>query len=140
MAIMTREEWDQAAADGHITPEHVMTRLKGIVDHVFGNQSSIGYDEDGFVTALTAEGLPVPGGVTLVVHSNDHPPPHVHIELRSHPGQTLRIRLDTAEFMDEAPKGVNTKRLKGLQRAIRENHEVLATWWQTYHGDPVVLS
>lgn len=137
--IMMRHEWDAAVAAGHVTPEHVMQRLKNIADHVFDNQTLMGFDDEGFVVSLVAEGLPLAGGVKLYVYSNDHPPPHVHIQLKSHPGAKLRINLETGEFMDDAPRGVDTKKLKGFQSAILENHEILAAWWQDYHGDPVVL-
>lgn len=137
---MTRAEWDEASDAGHVTAEHVMQRLKNIADHIFGNETVAGFDDEGFVVSLIAEGLPLPGGVTLYVYPNDHPPPHVHITLRSHPHTKLRIRLDTGEFMDDAPRGLVRKKLKSFQASVRENHDVLAEWWETYHGDPVTLS
>jgi len=62
---MSRTEWDEAAAAGHVTPEHVMQRLKNIADHAFDNQTVMGFDEDGFVISLIAEGLLLAGGVKL---------------------------------------------------------------------------
>jgi hypothetical protein len=50
--IMTRSEWNKAAAAGYVTPEHVMLRLKNIADRVFDNETVVGFDEDGFVTSL----------------------------------------------------------------------------------------
>lgn len=140
ITIMSRSEWDEAAAAGHVTPEHVMRRLKNIADHAFDNQTVMGFDEDGFVVSLIAEGLALAGGVTLRVYPNDHPPPHVHIEVRSRPNARIRINLATGEFLDDAPRGLPRKKLKGFQAAVRENHEVLATWWESYHGEPVVLA
>ncbi|MGO1665311.1 MAG: DUF4160 domain-containing protein [Micrococcaceae bacterium] len=139
LMIHTRVQWDEASEAGHVTPEHVMQRLKNIADHVFDNETSIGFDDEGFVVSLTAAGMALPGGVTLCVYPNDHPPPHVHIRVRSHPAAKLRIRLDTGEFMDNTPDGLVRKKLNGLQAAVRENHTVLAGWWQEYHGDPVVI-
>jgi hypothetical protein len=138
-SIPTRADWDEAAAAGHLTPEHVMQRLKNIADHAFGNESVRGCDEDGFIISLTAEGLPIPGGVTLYVYANDHPPPHVHIKLRAHPNAEIRISLETGEFLDDAPRGLASKKLRGFQAAVRENHAVLASWWESYQGKPVVL-
>lgn len=141
VVIMTRRDWDEAIAAGHVTPEHVLVRLKNIADYAFDNISAIGYDSEGFVTALTAEGLPRPGGVTLYVYTHDHPPPHVHIKLRDHPDVKLRISLETGEYLDTAPRGLSTKKLRGFQRAVRECHPILAGWWENYHGgDPVVLA
>lgn len=42
--------------------------------------------------------------------------------------------------MDDPPKGLNTKKLKGFAAAIAESHPVLAAWWEEYHGEPVVVS
>jgi hypothetical protein len=138
--IMRRTEWDGATAAGHATPEHVMGRLKNIADRAFDNQTVMGFDEDGFVVSLIAEGLPLPGGVTLYVYANDHPPPHVHITVRAHPNAKIRINLETGEYLDDAPRGLASKRLKGFQTAVRENHPLLASWWESYHGNPVVLA
>ncbi len=139
MMILTRAEWDEAKANGHLTPEHVFNRLHNIAVHVLGVEGSIGFDDDGFVVSLTAGGLALDHGVTLRVFPNDHPPPHVHIELRSHPTAKLRVRLDTGEYLDAAPKGLSTEKLKGFQAAIAESHDTLAKWWEEYHGDPVVV-
>lgn len=138
---MTRSEWERAAEAGHVTPEHVMLRLKNIANRAFDTQTVVGFDEDGFPVSLIAEGMALSGGVTLHVYSNDHPPPHVHIKLRARPSVTLRISLETGEFLDdELPRGLTRKKMKGFQAAVRENHQVLAGWWENYHGDPVVLA
>lgn len=139
-SIPTRVEWDEAAAAGHLTPEHVMQRLKNILDHAFDNQTVMGFDEDGFVVSLIAEGLLLADGLTLYVFPNDHPPPHVHIKLRAHPNAKIRISLETGELLDDAPRGLASKKLKRFQAAVREHHDVLATWWEHYHGGPVVLA
>jgi Domain of unknown function (DUF4160) len=139
--IPTRSEWDEAAGSGQVTPEHVMLRLKNIADHAFNNQTVAGFDEDGFVISLIAEGMALAGGVTLQVYANDHPPPHVHIKLRAHRDAKIRINLETGEFLDDGlPRGLTRKKMKGFQAAVRENRKVLAGWWENYHGDPVVLA
>lgn len=70
---------------------------------------------------------------------NDHPPPHVHIEFKSHPGSKLRVRLDTGEYTDDPPRGLSTKKLKGFTAVITESHQVLAGWLEEYHGEPVIV-
>lgn len=139
IAIMTRADWDKAAALGQLTPEHVFQRLHNIAVHAMGEEGAAGFDDEGFMVSLTAAGVALECGVTLRVFPNDHPPPHVHIELKSHPGSKLRVRLDTGEYMDDPPKGLNTKKLKGFSAAIAESHPVLAAWWEEYHGEPVIV-
>ena len=66
-ALLTQPDWDQAEAEGRLTAEDVLDRLERIALHEFGeNQDEwpIAFDEDGWVTALTAEGLQMEGGVT----------------------------------------------------------------------------
>lgn len=138
-AIFTRSEWDQALAGGFVTPEHVMIRLKNSLDHAFDNESHAGYDEDGFFVSLTAAGLRVEGGLTLIVYPNDHVPAHAHVSIKGHPEWKLRIDLRTAEFLDPMPKGLSSKKLNGFRRIVLENHGVLARWWEDYHGEPIVL-
>lgn len=137
--IMTRLEWEEAAEAGALTPEHVIQRLKNIADHVFGNETVIRFDVDGFVVSLIAEGLPLQGGVTLYVYSKDHPPPHVHVKVRAHPNARIRVSLETGEFLDTTPRGVRSKELKRFQAAVRENRHLLAIWWEAHTGDPVVI-
>ena len=138
--IPTRSDWAQAARGGYVTPEHVMMRLKNIADHVFGNETVMGFDEDGFVTSLTSAGLALGGGVALQVYPNDHPPPHVHIKVRSLPDAKIRISLATGDLLDDPPRGLPAKKLRGIQKLVREHHELLASWWENYQGEPVVLS
>jgi hypothetical protein len=33
-----------------------------------------------------------------------------------------------------------SKKLKRFQAAVRENHPTLASWWESHHGNPVVLA
>lgn len=141
-AICTRAEWDDAVATGFLTVEHVMLRLKNIADYEFGGETAAGpgvYDAEGFLMSLTSAGVKLEGGITLQVNPNDHPPPHVHVKIKAEPRIKLRVRLDTAEPMDPLPDGW-AKKLRGFQTVIRENHAVLAGWWEEYHGEPVSLA
>ncbi|MDX1874057.1 DUF4160 domain-containing protein [Mycolicibacterium sp. 120266] len=137
ITIMSRSEWDEAAAAGYVTPEHVFLRLRNAANFAFGNPIGIAFDEDGFVVALTSAGFALEGGVKLSVHPNDHPPPHVHVTISSHPNAKIRIELTTGELLDDLPRGLAAKKLKGIQSAVRENHAVLAGWWRDYHGGPI---
>jgi hypothetical protein len=137
--IKSRAEWDEAEEAGYITPEHVFIRLKNIADHIFENESSMGFDDDGFVISLVAGAITLEGGLKLRVWPNDHPPPHVHIEIRAHPEWTIRVNLETVALMDELPSGLSAKQFRGFLATIRESQPMLADWWETYHGDPVVL-
>jgi hypothetical protein len=64
----------------------------------------------------------------------------VHIEVRSHPHAKIRINLATGEFLDDVPRGLPSKKLRRFQAVVREHHDVLATLWESYHGEPVVFS
>ncbi|ELB90653.1 hypothetical protein Rwratislav_23294 [Rhodococcus wratislaviensis IFP 2016] len=79
---MLREDWEQAAEEGHITPEHVLQRLENILTYAEGNEGPVDFDEDGHVIALVAWSKQMEGGYKLRVWPRDHPPPHAHIELR----------------------------------------------------------
>jgi hypothetical protein len=140
IVIHSREEWDAAAAAGYVTTEHVFMRLKNIADHIFENESSMGFDDDGFVISLVGGADTLEGGLKLRVWPNDHPPPHVHVEIQAHPEWTIRINLETVELMDELPNGLKAKQFRGFLAAVHECHPKLADWWETYHGEPVVLS
>jgi len=128
----TRADWDRAVAAGTLTAEDVLARLTRIAVHEFGTEGPAAYDEDGFFLALTAEGLRVEGGVTLRVPTNDHPPPHVHVQ---RPGLAdIKISLETGEPIEPVPTDASAKKLRGLQAAVRENRSQLVDWWEKNHG------
>lgn len=137
-ALLTRSDWDQALADGVLTFGDVVERLRRIAVHEFGEEGAAGYDDQGFLISLTAEGLRMDSGETIRVHANDHPPPHVHIQ---RPGKhDIKINLETGDAMGDLPRDVRTKQLKGFRAAINENFEQLGAWWEKNHGTPVVPS
>ncbi|QBJ94578.1 DUF4160 domain-containing protein [Rhodococcus sp. ABRD24] len=135
--LMTKEQWEQADADGHITPEHVLFRLRNILVFAMGNPGPVGYDEDGHVISLVGASIQLEGGVKLRVCSRDHNPPHVHIEHSDFRGQKLRVNLVTGEFIDTAPRGLKTTKMKGYKRAIVEPEDRLKEMWVTAHGEYV---
>lgn len=139
-AIFTRADWDAAEASGYITPEHVERRLANIVDYAFDTMTFGGFDEDGFYLSLVADGLAVPGGITMHVYGNDHPPPHAHITLKGDPRVNVRIDLTTGEFIGDPPRGLPGKKLRKFKTVVLENHELLAELWEKHHGETVGLS
>lgn len=133
--LYTRSDWDRAVAEGTLTSDHVLDRLRRIAVHEFGIEDPAAYDEDGFFLSLTAEGLHLEGGVTLRVNPRDHLPPHVHVQ---RPGEIdVRINLESGELLDPVPKGLSSKKLRGFRAAVLESHDLLSDWWEKYHGTPV---
>lgn len=94
ISIDSPEEWDRAAAEGHLTAEHVLNRLEAIVEFEVGNGAEMGYDENGFRVSLVSVGLSVEGGVKFYVYPNDHPPLHTHIVLKADTAFEMRLRLE----------------------------------------------
>ena len=133
--IYTRSDWDRVVTQGELTPDDVEARLHRIAVREFGELGPAGYDEEGFFTSLTAEGLRLEGGVTLFVHTNDHPPPHVHVRRRGH--EDVKINLETGAVEGKLPSDVRQKQLNGFRSAVSESFGILGAWWERYHGDPV---
>ncbi|MFE6859690.1 DUF4160 domain-containing protein [Nocardia sp. NPDC057668] len=131
-AILSRRDWEEAEAGGYITADHVLDRLYAIAVREFGDSGPAAYDEEGFMIALTAEGIRCQGGVTLQVY-NDHPPPHVHIVIKADPSKKLRINLETGEMMDEIPNGW-AKKLKAARGLVNQNHSGLLQLWESKNG------
>ncbi|WP_433592534.1 hypothetical protein [Nocardia sp. CA-145437] len=131
--IGSRRVWAEAEAAGYLTAEHVFARLHAIAMHEMDGEGPVAYDADGFVTALTAEGIRLQGGVTLTVHTRDHQPPHAHITFTTDPSIDLRINLQTGELMNAIPKG-RAKMVKHACALVVEHHDLLANWWVKNHG------
>lgn len=134
-ALLTRSDWDRALADATLTADDVLERLRRIAVHQFGEAGSAGYDDQGFLISLTAEGIRMDSGETIRIHVNDHPPPHVHIQ---RPGKRdIKINLETGGVIGELPRDVRSKQLRGFKTTIIENFEQLGTWWFKNHGTVV---
>ncbi len=137
--ILTLAEWDESVASGQLTALDVLDRLERMALYEFGEsqeQRPIAVDEEGFVTALIAEGIPVAGGVTLRVWPNDHPPPHVHIERRGN-GNDIKINLETGDVEGKLPRDVRSSQLKKFSGLVEQYHELLCDWWLKNHGKAV---
>lgn len=133
--LYTREDWDDAVADGTLTPQDVLDRLTRILVSAFGVGGPAAYDEDGFFLSLTAEGVRPEGSITLHVNTNDHPPPHVHVLKPGMKGK-LKIDLETGEFIGDVPRGLVGK-TRGIRRAVEENRTRLMSLWEKGPGRAV---
>lgn len=133
--IFTPKDWADAVAEGRLTGNDVIERLYRMAIHQFGEEGQAGYDEQGFFISLTAAGLRLEGGVTIVVHTRDHPPPHVHLERKGEPD--IKFDLATGDLLSDLPRGVKASALRRYQSLIFDNRQLLGGWWQDYHGDPV---
>lgn len=129
LTISARLDWDEVAAQSHITAEHVLARIENIAVHEFGHESVAGFDSNGFFVTLIAEGLPISTGIVLRVYSKDHNLPHVHIEVKGSPQLQMKVSLVDAKLIGKAPAGW-AKKIRGIQRTIRENQELLEAWWE----------
>ena len=129
-AIMSRAEWGEAARSGHLTVEHVLLRIRDMLDFEFGNGEIEGLDEDGFLRALVADAMHFEGGVTVRLHCNDHPPPHVHVEFRSLPGEDFRVLIDTGELVGaDVPSGW-AKRMRRVSALVLDHRDLLLGRWE----------
>lgn len=66
-------------------------------------------------------------GMRFVIRSNDHAPPHAHIEMSN--GEEWRIDLLSGEFIDQPPARVR----KIITRRYRDKAEELLAEWEKYH-------
>lgn len=138
-----RSGWDQAASEGRLEPEDVLSRLVSMALAEFGEHQDewpMAFDDDGFITVLTAEGKSFDGGISVHVWPKDHPPPHIHILKKSAPdSEYIKINLGTAELVGELPSWANRKQLRKMQGLVRDHHELFAGWWEKNHGEAVTL-
>jgi hypothetical protein len=128
IAILDEFAWNEAAAGGHLTAEHILQRLENILEFEFGRGAEMGLAADGFYNALVADGWRLEGGVTVRLHPNDHPPPHVHLEFRSDPRLDLRLSIETGELLDVAPAGW-AKRIKAAAAQVLDLQSTLMERW-----------
>src|SRR5271168_4271863 len=85
IALTNSDDWEEAKRSGYLTVEHIVARLEDILEYALDGELETGYDEEGFLRALVADGYLRNRGVTVRLHSRDHPPPHAHIEIKGHP-------------------------------------------------------
>ena len=139
--ILARADWDRAIEEGWLTPEHVIERLHRLAVRDMGVTGPASYDEDGFVLALTAEGKRMEGVGWFHVYTNDHDPPHVHVIPFGMDGQVgVKLSLEDGRELEERPRGVSSKHIKNMQRALLSIHAELGAWWEKNTGHAVVWS
>lgn len=133
--VIYRHDWDEALADGFVTREHIVLRLLGIVQHAYGVHDGdfVAYDEDGFVSALIAEGLPMSNGVKLEIYSGDHNPPHAHIKIPGVSRGRLTINLETFKIEQQLPDGWS-KKGRQIEKEALANVAKLTEWWNKNRG------
>jgi len=137
-AIDSREEWDRARDNGTLTRQDVEARLQHIAVRDLGRLGSAGYDEDGFMSALVADGLRHEGIGWFKVWPNDHDPPHVHVIPFGHDKKVdLRFSLETGELLDERPDCISSKDVKNIGKALASIRAELGEWWAKGERDPV---
>lgn len=73
------------------------------------------------------------GGIKIIVHSNDHIPPHFHAH---NPEFEAKFRIDTGELIEVVSGSPRGKYLKAIQRwyEITANRFNLCERWNKYHG------
>lgn len=135
--------WELAEAEGRIEAEDVLGRIASMALFEFGENKDdwpIAFDEEGFLTALTAAGKSFDGGISIHVWPNDHPPPHVHILKKSEPdNQYVKISLESGEPVGDLPRWASHKQLRRIKALVVGHHQLFAGWWKENHGGTVTL-
>lgn len=128
--ITSQHDWDEAVAGGYLTAEHVQLRLELMLEFEFGNGADLGFNEEGFLNALTSAGTRFEGGLKISIYPEDHDPPHAHIEFRSDPKHEFRLDLDTGELLrgDTIPPG-GAKKLKRAKAVLAEHGPTFKAQW-----------
>lgn len=133
--VDTREAWTAAEAVGALTVGNILERLRRMAVYELGEMGPVGYDEDGFVTALVAEGIKE-GALVLQVHTRDHWPPHVHVKDFGSHGVIIDLRNgDVCE--ERLPKGVRTKDIQRMGELVEKHHAELCLLWEKNNGSKV---
>jgi hypothetical protein len=135
--IQSRNQWDEALADGQLTRADVEQRLHNIAVRDLGVPA--GYDKEGFWISLVADGIQREGIGWFKVYPNDHDPPHVHVRPFGK-NFDIRLSLETGEELDPRPREVKSKQIKNMKKALVEMHDELGAWWAKGEREPVVLS
>ena len=135
--------WELAEAEGRLEAADILGRLTNMALFEFGENRGdwpMAFDDEGFLTALTAEGKRFDGGLSIHVWPDDHPPPHVHILKKSEPdSQYVKINLETGDLVGELPPWATHKQLKRMRALIVKHHQLFAAWWEKNHGTTVTL-
>lgn len=137
--ILGRADWDRALSQRWLTRTQIEARLHNIAVRDMGELGPVGYDEEGFIISLVADGIRREGIGWFKVYSNDHDPPHVHVRPFGEDFD-IRLSLETGEELDSRPRGVTSKQIKNMQKALVEMHDQLGAWWKKAQGEAVALA
>lgn len=129
VTLFTQSEWDEAEEGGFITAEHVFERSQRMLLHAMGVEGPAAYDEEGFFLALVADSTSEELGIKLVVHSNDHDPPHCHVKFQGRLVDDFRIDLITGDFLNDPPVEIRSKDLKKMKTVFVKHREILIEFW-----------
>jgi hypothetical protein len=69
-------------------------------------------------------------GYQLIIFTNDHPPPHVHVR---HSGRVARARLKPIEILHNS--GYNARELSKIRAIVEEHQALLLEAWFELHGE-----
>lgn len=125
---------------GQITPEHILLRVEGMLAHDFGEPGGAAYDESGFIAALVADGWRASEGITVRMHPDDHPPPHVHVRFPQRPNLRIRLALDTGEPLDGGVPDGWSRKLRRVSDFVVSSKEPLMARWIEMHGSSATSS
>ncbi|MXV92985.1 MAG: DUF4160 domain-containing protein [Chloroflexi bacterium] len=68
-------------------------------------------------------------GYDVLIHTNDHPPPHVHVRKGN---QHVRVYLYTLRITMNY--GFSNRELRKIRQLIRDNHGAIIFEWERIHG------
>ncbi|WP_165788069.1 DUF4160 domain-containing protein [Arthrobacter glacialis] len=134
VTLYTQADWDDADANGLITAAHVLDRLHRMLEFALGNENpNARFDEEGFVVALVAASIKQ-DKIKLTVYTNDHNPPHCHVDVKGESHGKLRIDLSTGEFMEDVPKKIKSQQTR-IMTLFTQNQEALSKLWDGYQSN-----
>ena len=98
----------------------------------FGEEGPAAYGADGSFLSLIANGIKLEGGISWIVHTNDHRPPRVQVK---RPGTNdIRLSLEDGSLLDRWPPGVSARKVRQMQQLAAEHGALLQTWWDKGPG------
>ena len=69
-------------------------------------------------------------GITIVMHYDDHPPPHVHVRAAG-----CEVKMTIREGRVMGAWGASTAVKQRVRDLVRENREDLLEAWERIHGE-----
>jgi hypothetical protein len=70
------------------------------------------------------------GGYRFIIFTNDHNPPHIHVQ-RGEGGAKIGLQpLEVVEYY-----GLNARQLGDIIIIVKEHHSYLLDRWNEFHGD-----